>query len=51
MNYIDKMNSLNHCVSGLCECPEHKINALVWIIPIMAGIYILNKVYIKTTSQ
>ena len=50
MNYIDKMNSLNNCATGLCECPEHKVNTLMWIIPIAVGAYLLNKVYSKNNS-
>ena len=47
MNYVDKMNSLNQCVSGLCECPEHKVNILLWAVPIAIGIYFLNTFYSK----
>ena len=50
MNYIDKMNSINNCATGLCECPEHKVNTLMWIIPIVVGVYLLNKVYSKYNS-
>ncbi len=50
MNYIDKMNNISNCATGLCECPEHKVNTLVWIVPIILGIYLLNKVYNKCTN-
>ena len=52
MNYTEKMNSLmvqshqlQECTSGLCEHPEHKVNALVWIIPIIIGVFLLSKKY------
>ncbi len=55
MNYTDKMNSLmaqsheiSECASGLCEHAEHKVNALVWIIPIVAGVLIFSKLLKKT---
>jgi hypothetical protein len=54
MNYIDKMNSimkqshqLQECVSGLCEHPEHKVNALIWIIPMTVGAYLVTVIYKK----
>ena len=50
MNYIDKMNSImqqGQCVNGLCEHPEHKVNALVWIVPVIAVSYLVNVVYKK----
>jgi len=52
MNYSEKMNSLmaqshqiQECVGGLCEHPEHKVNALMWIIPVVAGAFVFNKIY------
>tara|TARA_R100000008_G_scaffold50150_1_gene29957 strand:+ start:253 stop:429 length:177 start_codon:yes stop_codon:yes gene_type:complete len=58
MNYTEKMNSLmaqshqiQECASGLCEHPEHKVNALVWIIPAVAGVFLLNKVYKRIMKQ
>ena len=50
MNYTEKMNSLmaqshkiHECATGLCEHAEHKVNALVWIIPIVAGVFMFIK--------
>jgi len=37
------MNNITQCINGICEHPEHKINALWWIIPISIGIYLLYK--------
>jgi len=58
MNYTEKMNSLmvqshqiQECASGLCEHPEHKVNALVWIIPAVAGAFLLNKIYKRIMKQ
>ena len=54
MNYTEKMNNLlnqshqlQECVGGLCEHPEHKVNVLVWIIPAIAGAYLINVIYKK----
>lgn len=47
MNYIDKMNSINNCATGLCECPEHNINNLVWIVPIVIGVLMMTNIYKK----
>ncbi len=44
MNYVDKMNSINQCVTGLCEHPEHKVNNLVWIIPCIIAACFLAKI-------
>ncbi len=44
MNYVDKMNSISQCVTGLCEHPEHKVNNLVWIIPSIIAAYFLAKI-------
>ena len=38
-------HQIQECVGGLCEHPEHKVNALLWIIPAVAGGFLLNKVY------
>ena len=60
MNYTEKMNSLlqqshqlQECVGGLCEHLEHKVNALIWIIPAIAGAYlisVLHKKYFKSNE-
>jgi hypothetical protein len=50
MNYVDKMNSISNCATGLCECLEHKVNTLVWVVPVVIGIYLLSKVYNKCTN-
>ena len=50
MNYTDKMNSMmqqSQCVNGLCEHLEHKVNALVWIIPAIAAVYFASAIYKK----
>ena len=56
MNYTEKINSLlaqshqiQECVGGLCEHPEHKINALVWVIPGIIVAVLIGKL-IKTVS-
>ncbi len=56
MNYTEKMNSMmaqshqiQECVGGLCEHPEHKINALVWVIPGIIAAVLIGKL-IKTVS-
>lgn len=52
MNYTEKMNGLmaqshqiQECASGVCEHPEHKVNALIWIIPIIIGALVFSKMY------
>lgn len=47
MNYIDKMNSISGCATGLCHCPEHNVNNLVWILPAVVGALLLSKLYKK----
>ena len=38
-------HQIQECVGGLCEHPEHKVNALMWIIPVVAGAFVFNKIY------
>ena len=56
MNYTEKINSLmaqshqiQECANGLCTHPEHKINALVWVIPGIIAAVLIGKL-IKTGS-
>lgn len=39
------MNNAIECTSGLCEHPEHTVNALVWILPAIAAAFLINKIY------
>ena len=58
MNYTEKMNSLmvhshqlQECTSGLCEHPEHKVNALIWIIPLIIGAFLFSKLHKKVKDR
>lgn len=38
-------HQIQECVGGVCEHPEHKVNALIWIIPIIIGALVFSKMY------
>ncbi len=41
------MNETVKCINGLCEHPEHTVNALVWILPAIAGALLTTALYKK----
>ena len=45
------MNETIQCVNGLCEHPEHTVNAFVWILPAIAGAYLISKALLKKCKR
>ncbi len=44
------MNNIENtikCVNGLCEHAEHKVNMLIWLVPAIAGAFLISVIYKK----